>query len=241
MRKQLDTFILLFAAISILGIGVSRDAAFAAATLTGKVAFEGTAPAPKPISFGAEKQCAIMHGDKPPVDEGIVVNSNNTVKWALVYIKEGVSGEFKAPDQPVVVNQKGCLFSPHVAAVMAGQKIDFKNEDAVLHNVRANSKANKMFNIAQPIQGMTTTKKFDQPEIGIQMRCDVHFWMSAYIHVLSHPFFAVTGEDGSFTIKDLPAGNYTLEVWHEALGTQTQMVTVGEGESKEVNFSLKKA
>ena len=214
---------------------------FAGATVTGKVAFEGTAPTPKPINFGAEKQCAMMHGDKTPTSEDLVVNPNNTVKWVLVYVKEGISGEFKAPDQPVVVNQKGCLFSPHAVGMMVGQKINFTNDDSVLHNVRANTKVNKMFNIAQPIQGMTTTKTFEQPEIGIQMRCDVHFWMSSYIHVLKHPFFAVTGDDGSFSIKDLPAGTYTIEVWHESLGTQTQIVTVADGESKEANFTLKKA
>ena len=213
--------------------------AFAGAIVNGKVAFEGTAPAPKLINFGAEKQCAIMHGDKPPIDEAIVVNPNNTVKWALVYIKESISGQFKAPDQPVVVHQKGCLFSPHAVGAMVGQKINFENDDSVLHNVRDNAKVNKMFNIAQPIQGMTTTKTFEQPEIGIQMRCDVHFWMSSYIHIFKHPFFAITGDDGTFTVKDLPAGNHTVEVWREKLGTQTQTLSVADGESKEVNFSLK--
>ena len=224
-----------------MAVVLYQGPAFAGAIVSGKVAFEGTAPTPKPINFGAEKQCAMMHGDKTPTSEDLVVNPNNTVKWVLVYVKEGISGEFKAPDQPVVVNQKGCLFSPHAVGMMVGQKINFTNDDSVLHNVRANTKVNKMFNIAQPIQGMTTTKTFEQPEIGIQMRCDVHFWMSSYIHVLKHPFFAVTGDDGSFSIKDLPAGTYTIEVWHESLGTQTQIVTVADGESKEANFTLKKA
>ena len=240
MKRPLNVFILTLVVMLIVGIGVSPSTVLAAATITGKVALEGTAPAAKPINFGAEKQCAIMHKDKPPVGEDLVVNPNNTVKWALVYIKDNVTGEFKAPEQAVVVNQTGCMFAPHAVTAMVGQKVDFKNDDSLLHNVRTVSKVNKVFNIAQPIQGMTTTKKFDQPEIGIQIRCDVHFWMSAYIHVLNHPFFAVTGDDGSFTIKDLPAGNYTLEVWHETLGTQVQAVTVGEGESKEIDFTLKK-
>ncbi len=235
-RRVIFLGIFLIAAISLF-----QGAAFAGATLTGKVAFEGTAPTPKPVNFGAEKQCAILHGDKPPVSEDIVVNSNNTVKWVLVYVKEGLTGEYKAPTQAVVIDQKGCMFSPHVVAAMVGQKIDFKNDDPVLHNVRSNAKANKAFNIAQPIQGMTTSKTFEQPEIGIQMRCDVHFWMASYIHVLKNPFFAITGDDGAFSIKDLPAGTYTVDIWHESLGTQTAQVTVGEGESKELNFTLKKA
>jgi plastocyanin len=209
-----------------------------AATLTGKVSFEGTAPEPKPINFGAEKQCAMMHGDKMPVDESLIVNANKTVKWALVYVKD-VKGEFKTPETPAEMDQNGCTFSPHAIAVMAGQKIVFKNDDPVLHNVRANSKVNKAFNIAQPIQGMKTTKSFAQEEIGIQMRCDVHFWMSSYIHVLSHPFFAITGDDGSFTIKDLPAGTYTVEVWHEKLGMQTAQITVTGDETKISDFTLK--
>ncbi len=209
-----------------------------AATLTGKVAFEGTAPEPKPINFGAEKQCASMHGDKMPVDESIIVNTNKTVKWALVYVKD-VKGEFKAPETAAEMDQNGCTFSPHALAVMKGQKITFKNGDPVLHNVRANSKINKAFNIAQPIQGMKRTKSFAEAEIGIQMRCDVHFWRSSYIHVLSHPFFAITGDDGSYTIKDLPAGAYTVEVWHEKLGTQTAQITVTDGETKTSDFTLK--
>lgn len=210
-------------------------------SITGKVNFEGTAPSPKPINFGAERQCAIVHGDKAPVEESLIVNSNNTVKWALVYVKEGVTGEYPAPAQPVEVDQNGCIFEPHVSAAMVGQTINFKNGDDLLHNVRANSKINKMFNIAQPVKGMTTAKKFDQPEIGIQLRCDVHFWMAAYLHVLNHPFFATTGDDGSFTIKDLPAGSYTIETWHETLGTQSQSVTLTDGESKPIDFILKKA
>ena len=88
---------------------------------------------------------------------------------------------------------------------------------------------------------MTTSKVFDQPEIGVQIRCDVHFWMAAYLHILSHPFFAVTGDDGSFTIKGLPAGTYAVELWHEKLGTQTQSITVANGETKTIDFTLKQA
>lgn len=210
-----------------------------AAELNGQVAFEGEVPAPKPLNFGAEKQCATMHGDKIPVSEDLIVNSNKAVKWALVYIKEGApASTAPAPTEAIEIDQKGCLFEPHVAVARTGQKIIFKNSDPLLHNVRSESKVEKPFNIAQPIQDMTTAKTLTQPEIGIKMRCDVHFWMASYVHVLDHPFYAVTGDDGGYQIKDLPAGTYTIEVWHEKLGTQTAEITVGEGETKTSDFTL---
>ncbi len=209
------------------------------ATVTGKVAFEGEAPKPAPINFGPEKQCADMHKDKMPLNEDIVVNPNNTVKGTLIYIKDGAKGQYAAPADPVTINQNGCMFVPHVAAAMAGQKGIFKNGDPVLHNIRTDSKINKVFNIAQPIQDMETKKTFDKPEIGIRLKCDVHFWMAGYIHILANPYFAITGDDGSFTIKDLPAGTYTVGLWHEKLGTQDQTITVKDGEAKGISFSLK--
>ncbi|MBI4373049.1 MAG: carboxypeptidase regulatory-like domain-containing protein [Candidatus Omnitrophica bacterium] len=222
------------------GTFILQAALYAGASVSGKVAFEGEAPIPAPINFGAERQCALMHGDKMPVSEDLIVNPNQTVKWALVYVKEGLTGDFPAPADSVEVDQNGCIFAPHVTVARTGQTVKFKNSDTLLHNVRTVSKINKAFNIAQPVQGMTTAKTFTDPEVGIQLRCDVHFWMSAYLHVLSHPFFAVTGEDGSFTIQDLPAGTYTIEVWHEKLGTQSQSITVTDGEAKQIDFTLKK-
>lgn len=218
-------------------LGLVSESWAAGAGVTGKVMYQGEPVPQKSINFGAEKQCALMHGDKMPLAEEIVVNSNGTLKSALVYIKEEVPNT-QAPTTSVAVDQHGCVFSPHVAAAMVGQPVDFINSDALLHNVRTVSKANKLFNIAQPVQGMKTTKKFDQPEVGIQLRCDVHFWMVSYLHVLPHPYFAVTGEDGSFSIQGLPAGTYTLELWHEKLGTQSQTITVQEGESKAIDFSV---
>ncbi len=234
--KKVNRYAMLF----LIGMGMFVSSV-QSATVTGKVAYEGDIPKPKPISFGAEKQCADMHKDKPVMAEDMVINSNQTVKWALVYVKEGVKGEFKAPEQSVLIDQNGCVFLPHVTAAMVGQKVAFQNNDAVLHNIRSNSKINTPFNIAQPFQGIVMEQVFDKPEVGIELRCDVHFWMQAYLHIFKHPFFAVTGDDGTFVIKDLPAGDYTLEVWHEKLGAQTQVVTVAEGDSKEVVFTLKKS
>lgn len=226
--------------VGIIGVFACAGPAFAGGTVTGKVVFEGTPPAVKPINFGAEKQCALMHGDKMPQNEEVVVNSNGTLKWTLVHLKDAPKAE-TVPSEEALIDQQGCVFIPHVAAVRAGQKVVFKNGDPVLHNVRSAAKTNKSFNIAQPIQGMKTAKTFDQPELGVPLRCDVHFWMISYIHVLDHPYYAVTQDDGTFTLKDVPAGNYTLEAWHEKLGVQTAQVTVTEGETKNADFLFKPA
>lgn len=239
--KKLN-WILIIGMFAVAGLTVGQRSGWAqGAAITGKVVFEGEAPTPQPINFGAERQCALMHGDQKPVNEELIVNQNGTLKWTLVYVKDGLAGTHPAPSTPVEIDQEGCIFSPHVAAAQAGQSIKFKNSDTLLHNIRTVSTANKVFNIAQPIQGMTTSKVFTEPEVGIQLKCDVHFWMVGYLHVLGSPFYAVTGDDGSFSIKDLPPGTYTIEAWHEKLGTQSQTVTVAGGEAKAIDFTFKKA
>jgi len=210
----------------------------AGGTVSGKVVFEGTPPPVKEIQFGAEKQCALGH-QHPPTYEDIVVNGNGTVKWVLVRVVEDVPGDYPAPTEPVVVDQHGCVFSPHVTAARVGQPVEFHNDDPLLHNVRGASKQSQGFNIAQPVQGSKTARVFKKPEIGMLVKCDVHFWMASYLHILPNPFFAVTGEDGTFTISGLPAGAYTIEAWHEKLGTQTQHVTVTDGQTALVDFTFK--
>lgn len=208
-------------------------------TIQGVVKFAGTPPAPRPINFAAEKQCAALHGDQVAYYEDLVVNPNGTLKWAFVYLKE-VSGNFPAPSEPLVVDQHGCIFKPHVMGVMVGQPVEFLNSDPLLHNVRAMSKQGQSFNVAQPTQGMKHTETFKTAEMGILLRCDVHPWMSAYLHVMPHPFFAVTGEDGKFTLSNVPPGTYTLVAWHEKLKTQEQQVTVQAGQTTSVEFTFSK-
>jgi plastocyanin len=222
-------------AAAAVGLGLAGPA-WAGGTIAGKVVFEGTPPPPKAIQFGAEKQCALAHQHGAPTVEDIVVNDNGTLKWVLVRLTE-VAGEFPVPTEPVVIDQQGCVFLPHVSLARVGQPVEFRNSDPVLHNVRGASKQKQGFNVAQPVQGSKTTRIFKNPEIGMLLRCDVHFWMASYLHVLPHPFAAVTQAEGTFTISDVPAGTYTLEAWHEKLGTQTQQVTVEDGGSSEVVFT----
>lgn len=209
-------------------------------TITGRVVFKGTPPKPKEVSASAMKaadaKCAALHKGKPLHIAEVQVGANGGLKWVLVYIKGNVKGNFKAPTKPVIVDQTGCLFVPHVAAAQVGQPVEFRNGDPLLHNIRANSKQGQSFNIAQPVKGMKQVRKFNKPEIGIQLRCDVHWWMAGYLHVLPHPFFAITSDDGTFTIKGVPAGTYTIAAWHEKLGEQTKRVTVKPNATVQVEF-----
>lgn len=207
------------------------------ASIKGSVKFEGTAPTPEKVKMDADPVCKQQH-PTPVMTEEVVVNSNGTLKNALVYVKTG-AGASAAPATPVTLNQQGCWYTPRVFGIQVNQLLDIINSDASLHNVNAKPSVNPPFNVAQPTKGMKTSKKFAKPEIGITFKCNVHPWMKAYGHVLEHGFFGVTGEDGSFSLAGLPAGTYTVETWHEKYGTQSQSVTVGDGEAKSLDFTFK--
>jgi len=208
------------------------------ATVTGKVAFEGTAPAMAKLKMEADAFCKAAHA-APVYAQEVVVNGNGTLQHVIVYVKEGVAGSFPAPSEPVVLDQKGCRYAPHVFGIQAGQPLKIVNSDATLHNIHALPKKNEEFNIGQPLQGMETLRKFGTPEVPVRFKCDVHKWMGAYAAVLNHPFFATTGDQGTFEIKNLPAGTYVIEAWHEKYPPQTQSVTVSGSESKTVDFAFK--
>jgi plastocyanin len=206
-------------------------------TIVGWVGYDGPAPKPRPINFGADIVCGNMHKEKPALEETLVLNENHTVKWAVVSIRGDVPGEHKIPETPAVLDQVGCIFTPHVVALMAGQEIEYKNSDPVSHNIRGTPKKNQAFNnIYAP--NMTSKARFDKAEIGIPIKCDIHFWMASYIHVFPHPFFAVTGDDGAFVLSGLPPGKYTIQLWHEKLRPQTHAVEVAAGEVKELPLTL---
>jgi hypothetical protein len=207
------------------------------ASLRGKVTFPKTPPKPEKILMSADPVCMQQH-PHDVFQEDIVVSNDGGLKNALVYIKDGITGTYPAPKQSVVLNQEGCIYHPHVFGIQVGQPLEIINSDPALHNVNCQPKLNKRFNIAQPQKGMKTTKTFDQMEVGIPFRCNVHPWMAAYAGVFPHPFWAVTDENGAFSIQGLPAGSYTIEVWHEKLGTKTQTITLADGETKEISFSF---
>ncbi len=209
-----------------------------AGTISGQVQFSGTAPAPQKINMDADPTCAGFHTG-PVFTREVVVNANNTLLDVFVYVKEGLEGKtFEAPKAAVTLDQQGCRYTPHVLGLRVGQELEILNSDATLHNVHGVPTQSKEFNLGMPIKGMKLKRKFDAPEVMVKVKCDVHPWMSAYIGVLNHPYFDVTDEEGAFEIKDLPAGTYVIEAWHEKYGVQTQSITVDETGSQTVDFNF---
>ena len=209
------------------------------ATISGTINFGGDAPATQVLQMAADPFCVTAQSGQEVLAQRLSVNDNGTLRNVFVYVKEGLEGQtFTTTDGAIELSQTGCMYTPHVIGVQVGQTLTIVNNDNTLHNVNARPTINQGFNYAQPVQGMTTDQAFDQAEIMIPLKCDVHPWMQAYIGVVAHPYFAVTGEDGGFSISQLPAGDYVVAAWHESLGEQTQNITVGANETAEVSFEF---
>ena len=211
-----------------------------ASTVEGTIQFSGVVPAPAELDMEADPSCAEFHGGQV-FNPKIVLDENRRLKNVFVYIKEGVPVKnYPKPAEKIILDQQGCLFVPRVLGIQTGQSLEIVNSDATLHNVNAQAKNQKKFNVGLPVQGMKMSRTFNKEEVMVMMKCDVHPWMRAYVGVLEHPFFAVTDADGHFQIKDLPPGNYTLELWHEALGRQNREITVS-GDALTVDFAYRDA
>jgi hypothetical protein len=222
-----------------------------AATIKGKVLFEGTAPKAKIIQMDQDKACLEFYkGQDPPRFKSLVVNENSTLQSVFVYIGKGVKGKFKSKNI-VTLDQKGCAYTPRVFGMLAGETLIVNNGDKTKHNFhllgknKYNRSANPGKSIKRKIKkaGSLKIKKKKgklKSKVMSKIKCDVHPWMVAYVGVMKHPFFRVTGGDGAFEIDDLPEGKYTLVAWHEKLGTQTQEFTVGKSDVKTVDFTYSK-
>jgi len=217
----------------------TADVSAAGGTITGKIKFTGTAPRNPAIDMSEEAACKAKY-TTPPTEENVVAGPANALANVFVYVSAGVpAGQpFTAPATPVVLDQSGCRYHPHVFGAMVGQNIEIKNSDPLLHNIKAIAKKNRPFNVSQPNAGMTKMVTFSAPEVMVNLECNVHGWMHAYLGVRPDPFYAVSGQDGSFSITGLPPGTYTIEAWHEKFGTQTATVTIAGTESKTANFTF---
>src|ERR1700758_5092699 len=204
------------------------------ATIKGTVKFDGTAPKASKIDMSQDPGCKGTNEA-----ENIVVSGGDLAN-VFVYVKDGLGTRtFDTPKDPVVLDQKGCQYHPHVLGVMAGQTVQIKNDDPTTHNIHPTPKDNREWNESQPPQPPPIEKNFAREEVMLPVKCNQHPWMKMYINVVKSPFYAVTGPDGKYDIKGLPPGDYTIAFVHEKLGEQDQKVTVGPKEDKTVDQSFK--
>ena len=212
-----------------------RDRA-TAGNVTGSIMLEGEPPAAEMIRMNSDPVCVKQATDNET--NYYVVGEGGGLGNVFVYVKEGLQVDFPPASDTVILDQQGCRYMPHVFGIQVGQTLQVVNSDPTLHNIHATPANNPEFNTGQPIQGMTFDRTFDNVEVMVPFKCDVHGWMNAYLGVLDHPFFAVTAPDGSFDLSGLPPGDYVIEAWHEELGTQTQNVTVAEGGTAEMSLTF---
>ncbi len=204
--------------------------------LKGSIKLEGTPPAPQTINRRSDPFCE-QQGEANDAE----LHRQQWRTGERVRLREGRARrhEVSGPTTPVVLDQKGCTYVPRVFGIQAGQPLEILNSDETLHNIHALPMNNREFNRGQALKGLKHTHVFTTAEVMVPFKCDVHSWMNAWVGVLDHPFYTVSGSGGTFDINDLPPGTYTIEAWHEKFGTQTQMVTIGPKETKELSFTFK--
>ncbi len=205
-------------------------------TIVGVVNWKGEIPKRHRLKVTSpDKPCHT----KPIPNDDLVVSKDAKVRWVVAYIKKIDQGKpFDInPDKPVTLDQRGCRFHPHIAIVAQGQPLRILNSDGILHNVNLHAKKNEPFNRSMPGKVKQLEVTFDYAE-RIRVGCDVHKWMAGRIIVAKNPYYAVTGKDGTFRFENVPAGKYTVEIWHEKLGKKQADVTVSPGGEATVDFVL---
>lgn len=209
-----------------------------AGSIGGRISFTGQPPAPEFLRVGKDPACVSDAGPNPQSD-AVLINAEGGLKNVFVFVNASFDDyAFDTPTEAVTMDQKGCHYAPRVFGVRVGQPIEILNSDATAHNVHALPMNNQEFNESQTRAGMRMTKVFTTPEVMVRFKCDFHGWMAAHVGVMSHPFFAVTGDDGTFELTGLPPGTYTLEAWHETFGTRTQQVVVAPSGRQTVTMAF---
>jgi len=243
-RKNLSVVFILtvaFCLVALQGVqagGPSVASSNGMASIKGTVRIQGTVPKPKPINMSADPSCAKQHSG-PVLSEDIVADSKGDLENVIVFVSDGLGDRtFDPPSQPAVIEQKGCLYQPHVLAMRANQPLEVVNDDPTTHNIHPLPANNREWNKAE-LPGTKMDESFPREEIAIPVKCNVHPWMRGYVAVFKHPYFFVTGKDGSFDLSNLPPGTYTITAWQEKMGTATQKITVTGNETKNVDFTFK--
>lgn len=210
-----------------------------AATITGTIRYTGKKPTRKLIDMSEDPACVEAHHGKA-YDESLVVGAKGALANAFIYIKKGLEGKtFAVPATSVVIDQRGCWFRPRIVGIQTGQELQVINSDPVTHNIHPMAEINREWNHSQGPGDPPMSRKFLKPEIMIPVKCNIHSWMHAYIGVVDNPYFAVSKDDGTFAIKNLPPGTYTIGVWQEKLGTQEQQLTVAPHQDAVADFTFK--
>lgn len=220
------------------------DPALGTATISGSVKFDGKQPRSRPIDMaGADEKCAELHGGVRQKPETVIVNDNGTLRNVFVWVKSGAEGwDFPMPAGDAKLEQVGCMYTPHVLGMRTGQSIAIKTSDPTAHNVHGFGKKNRPFNRSQPpgAGDIVIKMRRDESHPPMKIKCDIHPWMNAYVGVVPHPYFAVTQEDGSFELPNLPPGTYTVEAWHEKYAAMEQTVSVGDNATQTIEFTFSK-
>lgn len=209
------------------------------ASISGSVRFTGRKPARKAVDMSNDPACVKAHGERA-FDESEVVNTDGTLANVFVYVKTGLEGKtFEVPATSAAIDQRGCWFRPRMLGMQVGQRLEVTNSDPVTHNIHPMAEVNREWNHSQGEGDAPLERKFLKPEVLIRVKCNIHSWMHALIGVTANPYFAVTGADGSFTLPNLPPGEYTIEAVHEKLGVQDQKITVGAKGAGVADFTFK--
>jgi hypothetical protein len=210
-----------------------------AGSITGTIHYTGKRPSPKPIDMTSDPACVEAHKGKP-YDESLVVSPKGMLANAFIYIKSGLEGKtFEVPATPVTIDQAGCWFRPRVMGIQVNQVLEVINSDPVTHNIHPMAQINREWNHSMGPGDAPISRKFLKPEVMVPVKCNIHNWMHAFIGVVDNPYFSVSKDDGSFEIKNLPSGTYTLGIWQEQLGTQEQQVTISPNQSSTVSITFK--
>jgi hypothetical protein len=198
-------------------------------TITGRVTLTGKAPANPVIRMGADPLCAALarRTGALPLQQLVIADSSGGVANTFVSL-QGTFADTPVPRDPITIAQRTCIYEPRVVAGRVGQTLRIVNQDETLHNLHSLSTGNA-FNVTQPKWGMVFSYTLKNPDVMLRLTCDVHSWMRGYVAVVAHPYFAVSGRDGTFTIANVPPGRYSIKTWHERFGEQTRTVTVASG------------